>query len=85
MNDWHPILALHESVPGRWEMKEYDGQTYGIIEIRRTSDGPRYRCEYRGTVIGWSHTLRKGAEEVHRAFLRSHGPQGGSISDHGVS
>lgn len=81
---WHPILEIHELEPGRWELREYDGRPYGLIELRRTSDGLRFCCAFRGRVIGWSQTLRKGVEEVHRAFLQSHGPQDGSISDHGT-
>ena len=81
---WHPLLELQEPTPGRWELNDYIGRPYGTIEIRRTPGGVRYRCEHQGDLIGWASTLRLAAERVHQTFLRTHGPQGGSISDHGT-
>lgn len=85
MKEWHPLLELTEPQPGVWELREQFGRLYGRIEIRTTPDGPRYRCEFNGTLIGWGTSLRTATERTHQAFIRSHGPQGGSRSDHGTS
>lgn len=73
---WHPILAAVEEAPAVWSIRD-QYREYGRVELRRTVDGPRYRCEYRGVLIGWATTLRVGCEHVHAAYLRAHGPQGG--------
>ena len=79
--DWHPLLASHEPSPGIWELLDYADRPYGRIELRRVSDGLRYRCEYSGELIGWSTSLRTACERVHQAHLRSHGPNGGPLSE----
>jgi hypothetical protein len=63
-------------------MLDSSGKQYGSIEIRRVMNGTdiRYRATFRGEVIGWSTSLRFACEEVHRAFLRSHGPGGGPVA-----
>lgn len=55
------------------------GETYGVIELRRVMNETdvRYRCEFRRDVIGWGTTLRGSCEQIHQAFLRSHGPAAG--------
>lgn len=74
---WHPLLATRETRPGLWHLTDPGGRDYGTIEIRRTPDGPRYRCVFRNDVIGWATSLKLGCERIHAAYLRSHGPQGG--------
>jgi hypothetical protein len=79
---WHPLLEAVEGPTGSWRMLDSMGKQYGSIEIRRVMNGTdiRYRATFRGEVIGWSTSLRFACEEVHRAFLRSHGPRGGPIA-----
>lgn len=72
---WHPILAAVEVEPAVWVLRDQFGE-YGRVELRRTLDGPRYRCEHAGALIGWAATLRVGCERVHAAYLRAHGPGG---------
>lgn len=57
-------------------MIDTTGVVYGRVDIRRVHQGAqvRYRCEFRGELIGWSTTLSLACERVHQAFLRSHGP-----------
>jgi hypothetical protein len=79
---WHPILEAVEGPTGSWRMLDAAGKQYGSIEIRRVMNGTdvRYRAAFRGEVIGWSTSLRYACEEVHRAFLRAHGPAGGPVA-----
>jgi len=72
---WHPILSAVEVQPAVWVLRDQRGD-YGRVELRRTKDGPRYRCEYAGELIGWTTTLRGACAGVHEAYLRSHGPSG---------
>jgi hypothetical protein len=71
---WHPILAATEPTPGVWILRDSLDREYARIELRRTPDGPRFRVEYRDTLIGWSTSLRIACEHAHRAFLADHGP-----------
>ncbi|KJL37032.1 hypothetical protein RR49_01144 [Microbacterium ginsengisoli] len=80
MSEWHPILAAVETSPAVWELRAPDGKPYGRVELRRTVDGPRYRCEHRGELLGWATTLRLGCERVHQAYVRGHGPAGGAVA-----
>lgn len=73
---WHPILAAQEHQPGVWTMTDPAGREYGLIEIRRTTDGVRYRVSHGERVIGWAASLRVATERCHAAFLASLGPQG---------
>lgn len=73
MGDWHPILEAVEISTGAWSMQDQQGP-YGRVELRRTADGPKYRCEFRGELIGWASTLRRACWEVRGAYIRSHGP-----------
>ena len=82
LSDWHPILSAVESPVGVWVMVDPDGHVYGRVEIRRTREGVRYRCEHAGREA-WADTLKEGCMLVHRAFLRGHGPQGGPIASWG--
>lgn len=75
MPQWHPILAADEIAPAVWIMRDSRGE-YGRIELRRTPDGPRYRCEQAGTVIAWTTSLRGACMGVHRAYIAGHGPSG---------
>ena len=34
----------------------------------------RYRAEFGGRLLGWGTSLRGACEQVHHAFVRSHGP-----------
>ncbi len=70
---WHPVLAAVEVSTAVWSLQDQSGE-YGRIELRRTVDGLRYRCEHRGELIGWATTLRRGCSEIHGAYLRAHGP-----------
>lgn len=66
-------------------MLDSSGRQYGTIEIRRVMNDTdtRYRVTYRADVIGWATSLKLACEQVHRAFLRSHGPGGGPIASWG--
>lgn len=75
MADWHPILATVEVETGVWALCDQRGE-YGRIALRRTVDGPRYRCEFRGELIGWATTLRGACKGVHGAYIASHSPSG---------
>ncbi|GAA1983171.1 hypothetical protein [Microbacterium pumilum] len=85
METWHPILAAVEGPTGTWRMLDSLGEQYGTIEIRRVMNDTdtRYRATFRGEVIGWATTLQYACEQVHRAFLRAHGPSGGPIAGWG--
>lgn len=72
---WHPILAAVELEPAVWSLRDQAGE-YGRVELRRAGDDIRYRCEFRGELIGWATSLRAACEGVHRAYLASHGPGG---------
>ena len=76
-SEWHPILAAVEREPGIWDMVDPMGVAYGHVEIRRTSDGLRYRCEHRGELIGWATSLRVACLRIHRAYIRAHTPVSG--------
>ncbi|MFI8593712.1 hypothetical protein ACIGCK_04690 [Microbacterium sp. NPDC078428] len=71
---WHPILVAEERTPAVWTLVDGLARDYATIELRRTPDGPRYRVEYRGELIGWAVSLRVACERAHRAFLSDHGP-----------
>jgi len=83
--DWHPFLSAEEPQPGVWTLTaQYDSEPYGRVEIRRTSDGPRYRVELYGQLIGWSTTLRLALDRVHGAYLKTLGPGGAAKADWGA-
>ena len=86
MESWHPILEADEAPPGTWRMLDGTGKHYGTIEIRRVMNDTdiRYRVSFRGDVIGWATSLRLACEQLHKAFLRSHGPGGGPIAAWGA-
>lgn len=75
MGEWHPIMAAVEVAPAVWSMRD-QFREYGRIELRRTGDGPRYRTEHEGVLIGWASTLRVACSHVHGAYLRSLSPSG---------
>ncbi len=81
MNDWHPILTAEERTPGKWTMLTPDGEQYGVVEIRRTADGIRYRCAFRGAELIPTTSLRDACARVHRAYIAtlSPGPPPGGI------
>jgi hypothetical protein len=49
----------------------------GVIDLRRTDDGPRYRVEHRGELLGWAISLKVAAERLHRAIISEGVPRGG--------
>lgn len=63
-----------------WSMRD-QYREYGRVELRRTVDGPRYRCEHDGELIGWATTLRRACEGVHGAYIAAHAPSGPPNSD----
>ena len=71
---WHPILAAAEPEPGRWRLIDSTGREYGTVTIVRVDGRVRYRAEFGGRLLGWGTTLRGACEQVHHAFVRSHGP-----------
>jgi predicted transcriptional regulator len=80
MSEWHPLLATVEVTPTVWELRAPDGRVYGRVALRRTADGPRYRCEHETVLIGWATSLRVACERVHGEYLRAHGPSGGPVA-----
>jgi hypothetical protein len=76
---WHPILNTVEREPGVWTLLGPLDVEYGRIEIRRTDQGVKCRCELFGELIGWGNSLKYSCMRVHRAYLASLGPQGGSV------
>ncbi|MDY0829148.1 hypothetical protein SK224_08415 [Microbacterium sp. BG28] len=70
MADWHPILAADEVQPGVWVLRDPRGNPYGSVQLRRTKDGPRYRTEHRGELIGWGTSLRQSCMRLHQMMLR---------------
>ncbi|PTT15692.1 hypothetical protein DBR36_14485 [Microbacterium sp. HMWF026] len=74
---WHPQLLAREEPPAHWVMRDARHVVAGTIELRRTEDGPRYRVEHRGTVIGWAATLKVATERLHRAIISEAVPGGG--------
>lgn len=71
---WHPILATDEPEPGQWLLRDSYGRDYGRVVIVRLDGEVRFRAEFRGSLLGYTSTLREACENVHAAFLRSHGP-----------
>ncbi|GAA3010673.1 hypothetical protein GCM10010461_21360 [Microbacterium aurantiacum] len=83
---WHPLLAAQEGPTGTWHLLDGFDRAYGTVEIRRVNATEvRYRVSFQGDLIGWSSTLRYACEQVHAAFVRSHGPNGGPIASWGAS
>lgn len=82
---WNPILAAVEGPTGTWRLVDPSGDEYGVVEIRRVRNGTdvRYKATHRGEILGWSTTLRLACEQIHRAYLRAHGPGGGAVADWG--
>ncbi len=70
MADWHPMYAADEVQPGVWVLRDARGEPYGSVQIRSTKDGPRYRTEYRGELIGWGTSLRQACMRLHQMMLR---------------
>jgi len=74
VGEWHPIMAAVEKVPATWDLVDPGGRVYGRVELRRTADGPRYRCSRDGEVLGWATSLRLACARLHDRELRAHGP-----------
>lgn len=74
---WHPQLLARESPPARWSMLDSKGAVVGTIELRRTEDGPRYKVEHRGQLLGWAISLKVASERLHRVIISAHAPGGG--------
>ncbi len=73
---WHPILSAVEREPAHWVMIDSLEHVYGDVQLRRTPDGPRYRAEYRGQLIGWGTTLAGACSRIHQTYLDAMGPKG---------
>jgi hypothetical protein len=71
---WHPILAADEPEPGQWHLRDAYDREYGRVVIVRLDGEVRYRAEFRDELLGYTTTLRRACENVHAAFVRSHGP-----------
>lgn len=82
VGQWHPVFAAVEDPPGVWSLRDQFGE-YGRVELRRTVDGPRYRCEHRGEMVGWTTTLLGACEGVHGAYVAAHSPSGPARADWG--
>ncbi|WP_022877623.1 hypothetical protein [Microbacterium sp. B19] len=74
---WHPQLLARENPPAHWVMLGARNEVAGTIELRRTDDGPRYRVEHGGQLIGWATSLKVAAERLHRAIISAPVPGGG--------
>ena len=74
---WHPQLLARESPPGHWKLLDARDQVAGTIGLRRTDDGPRYRVEHRGELLGWATSLTVASERLHRVIISSAAPSGG--------
>ena len=82
---WHPILDVAEPTPGVFTLTaQYESQPYCRVELRRTADGPRYRVQVRGELIGWATTLRLALSRGHGEWIRQHGPRGAARADWGI-
>lgn len=74
---WHPIMLARESPPAHWIFLDSKREVAGRIELRRTDDGPRYRVEHRGQLIGWATSLKVASERLHRVIIQEGVPGGG--------
>lgn len=74
---WHPQLLARESPPAHWVMLDSKGAVVGTIDLRRTDDGPRYRVEHRGQLLGWATSLKVASERLHRVIISAGVPAGG--------
>lgn len=74
---WHPQLLAREGPATHWVMLDSRDKVVGTIDLRRTKDGPRYRVEHRGEVLGWATSLRTAAERLHRVIISTPVPGGG--------
>jgi hypothetical protein len=74
MTTWHPLLDAKEIEPGHWQLFDGVQRLYG--EVRREEKDYRADRVWKdGTVetIGRYPSLRVALEQVHAAFIRSHG------------
>lgn len=74
---WHPQLLAREGPPAHWVMLDAQDDEVGAIDLRRTDDGPRYRVEYRGSLLGWATSLKIATGRLHRAIISAGVPRGG--------
>lgn len=74
---WHPQLVAREGPPAHWVMLNARGGIAGTIDLRRTEDGPRYRVEYDGDLLGWATSLKTASERLHRVIISAGVPGGG--------
>lgn len=82
---WHPLLDAAEPEPGVWTLTaQFESQPHTVIELRRTVDGPRFRVQVRGELIGWATTLRLAIERGYGERIRQHGPRGQARADWGI-
>jgi len=75
------MLAAVEVSPDICDMVDPAGKRYGMIEIRRTVDGIRYRAVHHAgdgdRLLGWGTSLRLAGEHVHRACVSAMSPASG--------
>lgn len=74
---WHPQLIARETSPAHWVMLNARNEVAGTIELRRTDDGPRYRVESAGELLGWATSLKTATERLHRVIISAGAPSGG--------
>lgn len=83
-HDWPPILSAVESPTGVWSLTaQYADEPYGVVEIRRTAEGIRYRASLYGQELGRATTLALALERVHGAYIRTLGRDGGAVASWG--
>lgn len=70
---WHPQLLARETAPAHWVMPDPLGKAAGTIELRRTDDGPRYRVEVAGELLGCATSLETATERLHRVIISAGG------------
>lgn len=66
---WHPQLLARETSPAHWVMLNARDDVAGATELRRTDDGPRYRVEALGELLGWATSLKTATERLHRVII----------------
>lgn len=70
-------MLARENRPAYWVLLDPRREVAGTIELRRTEDGPRYRVEHRGVLIGWATSLKVATERLHRRIIQEGVPGGG--------
>lgn len=71
---WHPLLAAVETSVGEWHMIDSLDREYGRIRLVRLNGEPKYRVEFKGTLLGYGGSLRGSCERIHRELVRRSAP-----------